>query len=321
MIRLRSFASICALLGGLFLIVQGAGPAAPAAPPTENDVGEAEDELDRLEGDLSSVQEQIGSAFARLDELRTEITSAEDEIETTAHRILRRKDELVDIVQELYKGGATSGLEVLMAAESLADLEQRADYLQSSGEVHLEQLEDLAVDRSLLLAKLDELDDARAEVADLLVVVKQLETNLQAEVGDQADEVDSLEADLEARQLEEALEAQRLEEALEAEKQTQQLEEELQELVVPPPPPPPAPVSSGGPDWDAIAECESGGDWDLDSTYDGGLQFHPDTWLGYGGGTYARYAWQASREQQIAIAEKVLAGQGPGAWPHCFQYG
>jgi len=304
----------------LFLIVQGAGPAAPAAPP-EIDVGEAEDELDRLEGDLGSVQEQIGSAFARLDELRTEITSAEDEIETTAQRILRRKDELVDIVQELYKGGATSGLEVLMAAESLADLEQRADYLQSSGEVHLEQLEDLAVDRSLLLAKLDELDDARAEVADLLVVVKQLETNLQAEVGDQADEVDSLEADLEARQLEEALEAQRLEEALEAEKQTQQLEEELQELVVPPPPPPPAPASSGGPDWDAIAECESGGDWDLDSTYDGGLQFHPDTWLGYGGGTYARYAWQASREQQIAIAEKVLAGQGPGAWPHCFQYG
>lgn len=300
----------------MFLIVQGAGPAAPAAPP-EIDVGEAEDELDRLEGDLGSVQEQIGSAFARLDELRTEITSAEDEIETTAQRILRRKDELIDIVQELYKGGATSGLEVLMAAESLADLEQRADYLQSSGEVHLEQLEDLAVDRSLLLAKLDELDDARAEVADLLVVVQQLETNLQAEVGDQADEVDSLEADLEARQLEEALEAQRLEEALEAEKQTQQLEEELQELVVPPPPPPPAPASSGGPDWDAIAECESGGDWDLDSTYDGGLQFHPDTWLGYGGGTYARYAWQASREQQIAIAEKVLAGQGPGAWPHC----
>lgn len=318
MIRLRSIASICALLGGLFLIVQGAGPAAPAAPPTGDDVDEAEDELDRLEGDLGSVQEQLGAAFARLDELRSEMSSAEDEIEATAQRILRRKDELIDIVQELYKSGATSGLEVLMAAETLTDLEQRADYLQSSGEVHLEQLEDLAVDRSLLLAKLDELDDARDEVAELLVVVQQLETNLQAEVGDQADEVDSLEADLEARQLEEALEAQRLEEALEAQKQTQQLEEELQELVAPPPPPAPVPVSSGGPDWDAIAECESGGDWDLDSTYDGGLQFHPDTWLAYGGGQYARYAWQATREQQIAIAEKVLDGQGPGAWPNCF---
>ena len=65
--------------------------------------------------------------------------------------------------------------------------------------------------------------------------------------------------------------------------------------------------------------CESGGNWHLDSTYDGGLQFHPSTWLGYGGGVYAEYAWQASREQQIAIGEKVLAGQGPGAWPHCFQ--
>jgi hypothetical protein len=73
--------------------------------------------------------------------------------------------------------------------------------------------------------------------------------------------------------------------------------------------------------WDAIAQCESGGNWALDSTYDGGLQFHPSTWLGYGGGRYARYAWQASREQQIAIAERVLAAQGPSAWPHCFQYG
>ncbi len=66
--------------------------------------------------------------------------------------------------------------------------------------------------------------------------------------------------------------------------------------------------------------CESGQRWHLDSTYDGGLQFHPDTWLAYGGGQYARYAWQATREQQIAIAERVLKGQGPGAWPNCFQW-
>ena len=44
------------------------------------------------------------------------------------------------------------------------------------------------------------------------------------------------------------------------------------------------------------------------------------TWLGYGGGKYARYAWQASPAEQIAIAEKVLADQGPGAWPHCFKW-
>ncbi|MBW3595587.1 MAG: transglycosylase family protein [Actinobacteria bacterium] len=83
---------------------------------------------------------------------------------------------------------------------------------------------------------------------------------------------------------------------------------------------PPVPPPSSEADWDAIAMCESGGNWHLDGYYDGGLQFHPQTWLGYGGGQYARYAWQATREQQIAIGERVLKGQGPGAWPNCFQW-
>jgi hypothetical protein len=73
-------------------------------------------------------------------------------------------------------------------------------------------------------------------------------------------------------------------------------------------------------DWIAIARCESGLRWHLDSTYDGGLQFHPMTWLGYGGGKYSRYAWQASPAEQIAIGERVLDDQGPGAWPNCFRW-
>lgn len=72
-------------------------------------------------------------------------------------------------------------------------------------------------------------------------------------------------------------------------------------------------------DWEAISMCESSGRWHIDSTYDGGLQFHPDTWLGFGGGEFARYAWQATKWQQIAIAERVLVVQGPQAWPNCFR--
>ena len=49
----------------------------------------------------------------------------------------------------------------------------------------------------------------------------------------------------------------------------------------------------------------------------GGLQFHPQTWTGFGGGRYAAYAHQATRGQQIEIAQKVLRVQGPGAWPVC----
>ncbi len=71
--------------------------------------------------------------------------------------------------------------------------------------------------------------------------------------------------------------------------------------------------------WDAVAQCESGGNWAINTGngFYGGLQFTHSTWLSYGGGAYAPNANQASRTEQIAIAEKVLAGQGIGAWPVC----
>ncbi|MFD1720689.1 transglycosylase family protein [Amnibacterium endophyticum] len=68
--------------------------------------------------------------------------------------------------------------------------------------------------------------------------------------------------------------------------------------------------------WDAIAQCESSGNWHINTGngYYGGLQFLPATWRAYGGtGNPAN----ASRATQIAVAERVLAGQGWGAWPEC----
>ena len=82
---------------------------------------------------------------------------------------------------------------------------------------------------------------------------------------------------------------------------------------------PPAPASSGGVNWSAIAACESGGNWSANTGngFYGGLQFSEQTWLGYGGGQYASSANLATAAQQIAVAERVLAGQGIGAWPVC----
>lgn len=81
----------------------------------------------------------------------------------------------------------------------------------------------------------------------------------------------------------------------------------------------PAPAVSDGSVWDLIAQCESGGNWAINTGngYQGGLQFNSQTWSAYGGGEYAASADQASREQQIAVAEKVQAAQGWGAWPAC----
>ncbi|MGX9883429.1 transglycosylase family protein [Streptomyces sp. NPDC002276] len=72
-------------------------------------------------------------------------------------------------------------------------------------------------------------------------------------------------------------------------------------------------------EWDTVASCESGGNWSINTGngYYGGLQFSASTWAAYGGTAYASTANQASKSQQIAVAEKVLAAQGKGAWPTC----
>src|SRR5271163_201042 len=72
-------------------------------------------------------------------------------------------------------------------------------------------------------------------------------------------------------------------------------------------------------EWDRVAACESGGNWGINTGngYHGGLQFSQGTWAAHGGGEFASSANQATRDQQIAVAERVLATQGRGAWPVC----
>jgi resuscitation-promoting factor RpfA len=82
-----------------------------------------------------------------------------------------------------------------------------------------------------------------------------------------------------------------------------------------------APAANAATDatWDRVAQCESGGNWSINTGngFSGGLQFTPSTWRAFGGGAYAPMAHRASRAQQIVVAERVLAGQGWGAWPVC----
>ncbi len=73
--------------------------------------------------------------------------------------------------------------------------------------------------------------------------------------------------------------------------------------------------------WDQLAGCESGGNWAINTGngYYGGLQFNLETWAAYGGGAYATYPNEATREEQIAIATKVRDANGGtyGSWPAC----
>ncbi|MFF4834233.1 transglycosylase family protein [Streptomyces sp. NPDC001315] len=78
-------------------------------------------------------------------------------------------------------------------------------------------------------------------------------------------------------------------------------------------------MAADGGVWDRIAQCESGGNWHINTGngYYGGLQFSAGTWRAYGGSGYAPTADRATRAQQIAVATKVQGAQGWGAWPTC----
>lgn len=77
--------------------------------------------------------------------------------------------------------------------------------------------------------------------------------------------------------------------------------------------------AADGTTWDKVAECESGGSWSADTGngYYGGLQISQEDWNAYGGGQYAASPDQASRNQQIAVAEKILADKGTTPWATC----
>jgi len=84
------------------------------------------------------------------------------------------------------------------------------------------------------------------------------------------------------------------------------------------PPPPPPPVA-GDSVWDALAQCESGGNWSINTGngFYGGIQFMHSTWVNMGGRQWAEYPHEATREQQIEVATRLQAQYGWGQWPAC----
>jgi transglycosylase-like protein len=89
--------------------------------------------------------------------------------------------------------------------------------------------------------------------------------------------------------------------------------------VVPPRPASPPVTGGDGSVWDALARCESGGNWAINSGngYYGGLQFSHETWHGYGGGAFAEYPHEATREEQIVVGERLRSTRGYAPWPAC----
>jgi septal ring factor EnvC (AmiA/AmiB activator) len=296
-----------ALAAILLLTALAAGSLPASRAQTDESLERARDGAAATELSLDALVERYREAHQELIETRAELTRTEREVRAVARRLLKEKKAARRIALELYKTGGAADLEALLSSSSLADVNDTITYLGYAQRSRTEVFERMVVDEKLLRSRLGDLeaqfDRERAGLEELADIRERVE----AELVRRQEQVAEIEDELARREAE-----QRVAEAEAAETEI---------ASVPPPPSSPAesePNTEWHADWDAIAECESGGNWHLDSTYDGGLQFHPDTWLAFGGGQYAPYAWQASRLQQIAIAEKVLASHGPGAWPHCF---
>ena len=78
-------------------------------------------------------------------------------------------------------------------------------------------------------------------------------------------------------------------------------------------------AKAAGSIWDTVAQCETGQNWATNSVpgYSGGLGFANRYWAAFGGTQYSALPYQATREQQIAVAQRILATNGPTAWPVC----
>lgn len=307
---MRAVLVVAAVSTSLFAVAATSPTSASA-----DEIDSARARLSELRANLEDVTDRYVAAQSRLAQLNEVIDMRVGQVEERARTLLGFQKDAEEVAVELYMGGSSvSALESVLAAKSFVDMNRTTAYLEFTGENQQRVIERVTRDAAELDHELDLLDEERVQAQETLEELQDLQAAVEADSASVQDEIARLEADAaaEARAAEIAAEREAAEEAAAAATET---------IVQNPPPPPtapPPPPPSSEADWYAIAQCESGGNWHIDSTYDGGLQFHPNTWLGYGGGQYARYAWQATPEQQIAIAEKVLAGQGPGAWPNCF---
>ncbi|TYP90428.1 transglycosylase family protein [Blastococcus xanthinilyticus] len=330
-------------------------PAASAAPADPGGVGAAQQAAEAAAAQVTQLLEQSGAAQASLDAARADAAAAlgryegeraQVEAARTAAEEARAaaaeaqaavdaaRVDLAAFARRSYMLGSTSpGLQALLTADGPAQVIERAVLLDAAGQGRSDAVAEFTALRQQAAGTADAAGTALAEAAageqraaDLLVAAQQAEADARATVAELQGQQAVLEARLEQVRTE-LVELQRAEEAARPAPAPPAPQTPAAPAPVPPTPvvptpvvpPPVVPAPDPGHDWDAVARCESGGNWSINTGngYYGGLQFSASTWTGFGGGEFAPRADLASREQQIAVAERVLDVQGRGAWPTC----
>ncbi|HEY0126996.1 MAG TPA: transglycosylase family protein [Blastococcus sp.] len=344
---------------GLALGIALAGaPGTASAAPADDELGAVAQAAEAAAADVSRLLEQLGAAQAAAEAATAQAAGAQAEVTATqaaadtaraqaevaaaeAQRaqadLSGARDALGQFARSSYMGGSTSPILVgLLTADGPAQMMERAALLDAAGQYrstvvqvasdareNAEGAQDaaqLAVTESQRLQEAAR--DALASAEAARAAASQVAADLQGERAAaevQLDQARSTLVDLQAQRAA-AERASRASAPPAAADPAPSAADAVPSSGNPAPAPAPAPPPpSGANDWDAVATCESGGNWSINTGngYFGGLQFSASTWQAYGGTQYASRADLASREQQIAVAEKVLAGQGAGAWPTC----
>ena len=180
------------------ILLVAANIGASHAAPSRSDLEAARARLMELERDFQLVSERYNLVHERLASLQLRIARSEDEVHDIEQRMRVRQSNAIDLATELYKGGRTVQLEGILAADSLADLDARVAYLETSTSAQARVFERLAVDRQELDKKIQELDRQQQEALEAQRVVDGLRVQIEAKIASQEDEVSRLRSQIEA---------------------------------------------------------------------------------------------------------------------------
>ena len=308
---------------------QAADAAAAQVGQTLTQLGDARAAVDAAHAQAAAALGRYQGTLASRHTARTAADTAQAAAEQARLDVAGARADLAAFARSSYMTGSTSpGMQALLTSAGPAQMLERAALLDAAGSRRSDVLDRVIVVEGQAADAVAVAQTALAEAAAL----EQEAAAALAAADQQATQARRTAAVFEARQA--ALQAQL------QESRTTLVTLQRQRTVpqvAPPPPSSPLPSSSpstgsgrgssSGPpalptpahDWTGVARCESGGNWSINTGngYYGGLQFSPSTWAEFGGLGYAPRADLATKAQQIAVAEKVLVVQGPGAWPTC----
>jgi Transglycosylase-like domain len=318
---------------------QAADDAAAQVARTLTQLGDAQKAVDSAHARAAAARGEYEGRLASYRSAQQAADAAAGAAAAARQQLAAARTDVAAFARSSYIMGSTSpSIQAVLTSAGPAQMLERAALLDAAGSGRTDVLDRIAVverqaagAESAARTGLAEAGTLEQQAADALASADRLEADARQRAATFQAQQTAMQTQLgQARATLVSLQSERSA----AQKATQKAAQKAAPNAAQPSPSPvasPAAGSGGGApsgapatetpahDWTAVARCESGGNWSINTGngYYGGLQFDESTWNAYGGAAFAPRADLATRDQQIAVAERVLARQGAGAWPVC----